>query len=89
MKVDPMRIVVFDRVDLQVSLPFLKLLLAVKRSTPRLVNLKPYEPIDAVAFGEAGDGLFLVLPNPSRGVGCRADVKDPVEFTGEQIDVEH
>jgi hypothetical protein len=69
MEVDPMRIVAFNQVDLPVSLPFLELLLAVKRSSRRLVNLKPYEPIDAIALGEAGDELFLVLPNPPREVG--------------------
>jgi hypothetical protein len=72
-----MRIVAFDQVDLPISLPFLELLLAAKRHSRRLVSLKPHEPIDAVALGEAGDELFLMLPNPPWEIGRRSDVKGP------------
>ena len=84
-----MGIVAFDQVDLPVPLPFLELLLAAKRSSRRLVNLKPHEPIDPVAPGEAGDEFLLVLLNPPGKVGCRADLKGSVAFAGEQIDVKH
>ena len=84
-----MWVVPFKQIDFPVAFPFLELLLAAKRGSRRFVGLKPNQPLDLVSFREAGNESVLVFPNPPREIGSRADVKGPVGFAGEEIDVEH
>jgi hypothetical protein len=63
-----MRIVALKQIDLPITLPFLDLLLATKRSRCRIVNLELDEPTNPVPLRKAGHQLVFVVQHASRKI---------------------
>lgn len=74
-KVAPMRVSLFDQVDLPLPPPVLDLLLTSNRIGHRVEYLHEDEPINRVLGGESGGFSFAMLPKPGRQIRRNAGVE--------------
>ena len=85
-QVIPVRVLLFDELQLPSAVPFLDLLFASNRSSHVFVRFEKNQEMDSVLFGEPFDHIILVLPNSFRKIAGYADVKRSIAFTGQDID---
>ena len=88
-KVDPVWVVMLDQVEFPVPFPFFNLLLASSCCFCRVMCFEPHQSVYTVARGEPRYSLDLVFPYSPGEFGGDTDIKGPIGFAGEKIDVKH
>jgi len=85
-KVEPVRVSLFDQVDLPLPAPVLKLLFARDRRHHFTMTFEPDQHLDAVTIGEAGQRAIAVLPESADKIRRDADVERPARLACQDID---
>jgi hypothetical protein len=85
-KIDPLRILALDQIDLPLPVPPLQLFLAVNGGFHRVSHLEADETVNAMARRKARNRPGAMLMQPRDQVRCDADVKRPIRLARENID---
>ena len=85
-KIDPMRVVAFDQIDLPRPMPALELLFAQDGPFHVAELLEADKHVHRIFRGESRERIGAVPPQPRDEVGGYADVERAVRFAGENID---
>jgi hypothetical protein len=88
-EIDPLRVVLFDQLDLPVALPTLDPPFTDHRRFQCVVTFEPDQPIDVVFCGEPWNSLHLMVPHPPNKIGGGPDVQGSVRFTREHLYKKH
>src|SRR6476661_2068237 len=83
----PIRISLFNQLQLPSALPFLEACLAINRVTDLAELLEMDKHLHVISFREAWDHSRPVLPNAARKIVSYADIKSSVLGASENVDV--
>ena len=85
-QIDPVRIALFDQVDLPLPVPALQLLFAGDGVLHVVEHFEADQPVDMVSGCKPRQRPIAMLPKPRRKVGRHADIQRSVLPTGQDVD---
>jgi hypothetical protein len=88
-EVDPIRVALFNQLDLSTTPPTRDPPFARHRRFQCFVAFEPDQSSNAIICSKPGNGTHFMLPHSSDEVGGRSDIQGSVQFTREQIYKKH